>query len=683
MSDFTCPSCNGQLRYDPDSKANTCEFCGNSFPIEGTTEANEDIATCTKCGANLQFDPETQATICPGCGHRTEAPAKEISIKPNTIVPFTVSKQKFQEAMLDWLASSPNSPSDIFDEIGFESVEAVYLPFKHIVLHVTGNWNASVGYDEEKKKLVSYSNGKAEYKTVKETRWEPFASTIDRDFHFLLPASDHLSRYELPDNFENGNFNPLWFYDGSPYPTACAYDARYTAGFSAIPFASDPEPDLEVVRSKTESAIRGMAPGQHIKGLHWNAHSEQTSVEYAYLPFWLSIYTYQVNRQVFMLDGSDSSRASGTYALNPNEHKTKMAKVKRQFIVPKLTGFALVANIIAFFVCFVKGYDWYIDYTAGLFWGIEIPLLLICLISLAIGFSRKKMILESIVQKLQEKRQKISNLDRFFAREPGAVHLDVSEHVQSDTADKPEIVRMRKGIKGFFWNVGYMKQLDKASVRKVNLQIFLATMVTMILLILIPVIVVFISESSSNREPAQSVTATATVTTSSGAIETTVEFPVLPNLFDVTVNANPSQQVPSSVTVPLSVQSQTTQPTTTIATTKAPQSTAPANPYEKYMGTWRGSNDGLSYVLNITQITDSSATGNLSVSSGQASAKISFSGSVSSGGLEYMFNDDGLGNNGCLYLTFDGNAVIVAITEYGFNPDAPFHYSSMGTALAK
>ncbi|MCL2301454.1 MAG: hypothetical protein FWC27_15025, partial [Firmicutes bacterium] len=310
MPEHICPTCSGQLRYDPDSQASVCEFCNNSFPIKGTTEANAEVATCTQCGANLQFDPETQATICPSCGHRIEAPVEEISIEPNLIVPFTVSKQKFQETMLDWLASSPSSPPDIFDKIGFESMEAAYLPFKMFKTHVSGYWNASIGYDEERRELERDNSGNPYYRTVTNVRWEPFSSTIDRNFAFPISASDYLKRYELPDYNKNSKFNTLWFLNKFSYPNSCDYDTRYTAGFPVVPFACDPKLGRGVIDRKIEAAIEGMAPSRHISNISWDAHTDVIDAYYAYLPFWFSIYTYKESRQVFMLDGSNNQRVN-------------------------------------------------------------------------------------------------------------------------------------------------------------------------------------------------------------------------------------------------------------------------------------------------------------------------------------------------------------------------------------
>ncbi len=102
---------------------------------------------------------------------------------------------------------------------------------------------------------------------------------------------------------------------------------------------------------------------------------------------------------------------------------------------------------------------------------------------------------------------------------------------------------------------------------------------------------------------------------------------------------------------------------------------APAITYEQYVGTWSGSEDGISYTLTVNSANATSVSGVLSVTNGEQTASVSFQGTIKEDQLIHQYSDDGLGNEGTLYLNF-GNNISIANTENSYNYDAVFHWTT-------
>lgn len=120
---YKCPCCGAPLAYSNASNRLECASCGNSYDIEAIEAMNPDQGNdgvqfamptdtfqpgdaeamqayiCKSCGAELMTEGTTTATECPYCGSPTILPDRiEGGVKPELVIPFTVTKEQAQQA---------------------------------------------------------------------------------------------------------------------------------------------------------------------------------------------------------------------------------------------------------------------------------------------------------------------------------------------------------------------------------------------------------------------------------------------------------------------------------------------------------------------------------------------------------------------------------------------------------
>lgn len=104
---FTCPSCGGKQRFDPDASGLLCQFCGmlERLPVQNASNSElrfdsgaasgnwavvESQVNCGSCGAMLSVPANRTTHACPFCGsdHVNLLPVTPNMIPPTAIAPF-------------------------------------------------------------------------------------------------------------------------------------------------------------------------------------------------------------------------------------------------------------------------------------------------------------------------------------------------------------------------------------------------------------------------------------------------------------------------------------------------------------------------------------------------------------------------------------------------------------------
>ncbi|HBM99236.1 MAG TPA: hypothetical protein DD413_07385 [Ruminococcus sp.] len=113
--------------------------------------------------------------------------------------------------------------------------------------------------------------------------------------------------------------------------------------------------------------------------------------------------------------------------------------------------------------------------------------------------------------------------------------------------------------------------------------------------------------------------------------------------------------------------------------TEPEESIPPKVNYSQYIGCWTAyyEPENLSLTLNIESATADYLSGTLIVydEDTEESANISFEGDIFDTVLEYEYDDDGVGNRGCLGIRYDDdNSISISNSEYGYNINSLFHW---------
>lgn len=282
---------------------------------------------CSNCGAELIFDPGTQMTNCNFCGSQFQiekAQDEEIAT-PDGILPFKVTKENYEQAVLSWLSEGDYTPDDILNSTIFESVNGVYLPMWFYKGRYNGNWSASSGYDRRETYLAKDSSGKLVEKTRTVTDWRPSSGQCSGQFSILAFAGagkgikPDVAVYAHGTTFNRGDLKP--------------YDPKYTMGFSLIEYTVDEHDTWDTLGkiqadALVEAESKARIPGDRYKDFYADALYDKETPLRNYVPFWITNYKYAEKDFHVYMDGTSTIRLQG---VRP-EDEARKKEVNKKFV---------------------------------------------------------------------------------------------------------------------------------------------------------------------------------------------------------------------------------------------------------------------------------------------------------------------------------------------------------------
>ena len=162
---INCPSCGGVLKYDIASAQMKCASCDSLFDPYIFDNVKEDAETeetyeariyvCPGCGAELATADETDITsVCSYCGYpRIIFDRIENEKRPETIIPFRITKDVCKEKYLSHSRRAFLAPGDVKSPGVVESFRGIYMPYRTVRTKI--HWKIT-----QVLKGPSYVNGK-------------------------------------------------------------------------------------------------------------------------------------------------------------------------------------------------------------------------------------------------------------------------------------------------------------------------------------------------------------------------------------------------------------------------------------------------------------------------------------------------------------------------------------------
>ncbi len=252
---------------------------------------------CKNCGGTVQYSPKTVILVCNYCGSHFEIedPIEKEVEKPDSIIPFSITKEEYHKLFLEWFIQGDYTPNDILTCFDWQNVTGIYLPFYSFSIKYNIDWSAKSG---------NFYTG---YKNRREVEWDPSGGRVSGKFCDKGIATDFLD-HRFADFCEKTEFR-----ENKLKP----FKLEYTLGFSIEPFKCSTENVFENrlkydlnkrVRLKTVSDI----PGDTYKDLKFSYDTENIKdPEKVYMPFWITSYKYKDKIYKCIIDGQDSKRIKG------------------------------------------------------------------------------------------------------------------------------------------------------------------------------------------------------------------------------------------------------------------------------------------------------------------------------------------------------------------------------------
>ncbi|MBQ1257599.1 MAG: hypothetical protein IIX93_10040 [Clostridia bacterium] len=312
---YKCPCCGSPLAYGAESGKLECASCSNSFDLESIESMQLDETKsgvkfdlpaghfdhsdqqamaayiCQSCGAELMTEGTTTATECPYCGSPTILPDRiNAGVKPELVVPFTVSKKEAQEIFDGYFKGKALLPN-IFKESRnrISDMRKLFVPYWLFDCDAYGN----AVYDAEKRR------------TERRGDWE-----IEKIDHYIVRRSGSMAFENIPvdgsEKLDNKITESLEPYDlSAAVPFKPAVLAGSMADHADVDAEKCEERAAERVENSLSDALRDTVTGYtHVSERGKNIFSENGKVKPALMPVWLittekedKTYTFAINGQ--------------------------------------------------------------------------------------------------------------------------------------------------------------------------------------------------------------------------------------------------------------------------------------------------------------------------------------------------------------------------------------------------
>lgn len=326
---FPCKQCGAELSFAPGQQSLACPYCGYVEAIPRTEEEIREYCLvtaleslphttgwgserravhCNSCGATTSFEPGQVAGKCAFCGSSkiVEQESQSNLIRPETLIPFQIQKDRASQAFTEWISRGWFRPNDLKHAARLGQIQGAYLPFWTYDAFASSHWTALAGYyyyeTETYMDRDAQGNTVTQTRQVQKVRWVP-ASGSREDFFDdeLVCASTGLSQSLIAgvSPFDLGQLT--------------AYSPAYLAGFAAEEYQIDLEAGWAIAQQRMEQAVyarcAGDIPGDTHSNLQVNSAWSQRTFKHLLLPVWIAAYLYRDRSWRFIVNGQTGKAA--------------------------------------------------------------------------------------------------------------------------------------------------------------------------------------------------------------------------------------------------------------------------------------------------------------------------------------------------------------------------------------
>lgn len=229
-----CSNCGADLKFVAGADHLKCDYCGTVNEIQKSDKvieeydfkkflenkddpkqtSTEQFIKCNNCGATLSFDPHETSGKCPYCTTAliVESAKDEKVIKPESLLPFKLTKKEAVEALNKWIKKLFLAPNELKKMVlDLEYFKGIYIPYWTYDSDTHTSYTGRRGeYYYVTESYTVNENGKTVTKSrqVRKTRWYPASGNVSAFYDdILIPASLSISEkhaYKLePWDLEN------------------------------------------------------------------------------------------------------------------------------------------------------------------------------------------------------------------------------------------------------------------------------------------------------------------------------------------------------------------------------------------------------------------------------------------------------------------------------------------------
>lgn len=330
---FPCKSCGAATFFDPESQALKCNYCGTITEIDDLDEeilehdfqasldnepkekwqGDTKVVQCENCGGTTVLEDSATADKCSFCGSPHVVQLSEFSgIKPESLIPFKISKDKVKTLFKKWISRKPFAPRALKKEYRGDKIKGMYIPYWTYDSDSYTAYTAQAGthyYVTEHYTVMV--NGKSQHRTrqVRKTRWRNVSGTYNRFFDDLLVNASNSQNSRMVRGVEPYRIEGL-----------VPYKPDYLSGFAAERYAVALKDGWGIAKVEAVNILKREITrkinADEVRALRLRTNYSRIKYRHTLFPLWISSYRYRNKTFNYMVNGQ-TGRFSGKAPVSP------------------------------------------------------------------------------------------------------------------------------------------------------------------------------------------------------------------------------------------------------------------------------------------------------------------------------------------------------------------------------
>ena len=325
---FPCPSCGGNMHFDPETGHLKCPFCDNVIDFdEGDEEikeynffaiSEEDVSQdwsegnltikCENCGAQTVVGSETMSQFCTFCGSSHIVQVQEFTgIAPESLLPFSIPKEKAMECFKTWIKKRWFAPRALKKEDRNERLKGTYVPYWTYDADLTYAYTAQAGhyYYVTRTRMV---DGEMKTERVRKIRWETVHGNGANFFDDIQVSATSKLTKRYVDRLEPFNLSKLTSYKG-----------EFLSGFQAERYSVNVKQGWEEAKQEINAYLHSevvrKVHADEVRNVRIQIAYNDVRYKHLLVPVWLSSYLYRDKTYQVMING-DNGKVAGKFPVS-------------------------------------------------------------------------------------------------------------------------------------------------------------------------------------------------------------------------------------------------------------------------------------------------------------------------------------------------------------------------------
>jgi len=317
---FPCSSCGAATVFDPESGSMKCDYCGtlteiqnlddeileHSFADAAEHEPKEawqghtKMVQCENCGGQTVLEDSAVADKCQFCGSPHVVSISEFrGIKPESLIPFKISKKKVRELFKKWIRKKPFAPRALKNEYKGDKLNGIYIPYWTYDTDTFSAYTADAGtyyYVTEHYTVMVDGKPQRRSRQVRKIRWRRVSGTYPRFFNDILVNASNRENAGMISRVEPFRTDGL-----------VPYKPDFLSGFAAERYAVDLKHGWSNAKDKAVGILRQEITrkinADEVRNLRLKTNYSDIRYRHTLFPVWISSYRFRNKTFKYAVNG--------------------------------------------------------------------------------------------------------------------------------------------------------------------------------------------------------------------------------------------------------------------------------------------------------------------------------------------------------------------------------------------